>query len=152
MDEKCSRTLAEDRGRIEICSLDSAGIRADKFKIIFKSGLQGISKMAQHGSITIDGNQNEIIDYTAKNGLGSPQCRDSLPRSISLAYILLEYIIYMHATCSRRITEFRAEIPKILKNFNSHDTRKGTSWKFVKTLRVKIFYSARKRANSYRDC
>ena len=87
MDEKCSRTRVGDRGRIEICSLDSAGIRADKFKTIFKSDLQGISKMAQNGSITIDGNQNEIIDYTAKNGLGSTQCKDTLPRSISLIYI-----------------------------------------------------------------
>ena len=70
MDEKCSRTLAGDRGRIEICSLDSAGIRADKFKTIFKSDLQGISKMAQHGSITIDGNQDEMIHYTEKTVLG----------------------------------------------------------------------------------
>ena len=67
MDEK-SRTLAGECKRIEkyFIPLDSARIRADKFKTIFKSDLQGISKMAQHGSITIDGNQNEIIDYTAK--------------------------------------------------------------------------------------
>ena len=71
MDEK-SGTLAAERKRIEkqFSTFDSARIRADKFKTIFKSGLQGISKMAQHGSITIDGNPNVKIDYAAKINSG----------------------------------------------------------------------------------
>lgn len=71
MDEK-SRTLTGECKRIEkyFSPLDSARIRADKFKTIFKSGLQGISKMAQPGSITIDGNPNVKIDYAAKINSG----------------------------------------------------------------------------------
>ena len=71
MDEK-SRTLAGECMRIEkyFSTLDSTRIRADKFKPIFKSGLQGISKTARPGSITIDGNPNVQIDYAAKINSG----------------------------------------------------------------------------------